>query len=230
MRTVAIVPARGGSKGILRKNLQPLAGKPLVAWSIAAGLGARLVDATYVSTEDAEIAGVAAAAGARVIARPSELASDTAQNDAVMRQALDAIRAEGHAPDTVVLLQPTSPLRHAKHVDGCIEAYRRAGAASAMSVCAVDYHPGKAVVLAGGLIEPFTSDHDMEARRQDLVRAYRQNGAIYVVGVADFLAHGRLYRRPCAAYEMDRALSIDIDEPLDLKLAEMLMSKAGGGQ
>ena len=230
MRTVAIIPARGGSKGISRKNLLLLAGKPLVVWSVDAGLGASLVEATYVSTEDAEIAEVAALAGARIIKRPIELASDTAQNDAVMRHALGAIRAEGHEPETAVLLQPTSPLRRAEHVDGCIEIYHRVGAASAMSVCAVDYHPGKSIVITNGMVEPFTNDHDMEARRQDMVRAYRQNGAIYITGVADFLSYGQFYKRPCVAYEMERALSIDIDEPLDLELVELMMANAGGAK
>jgi CMP-N-acetylneuraminic acid synthetase len=222
VRTVAVIPARGGSKGLSRKNLRPLAGKPLIVHSIAAGLGASLVDAVYVSSEDEEIRAVAEASGARVIARPAELATDTAQNDAVTRHALQAIGAEGGQPDVLVLLQPTSPLRTARHIDECLGAYLGSTAATAMSVCAVDHHPGKCVILRDGLAEPFTNDRDIEARRQDMVPAYRQNGAIYAAGVADFLQTGRFYRKPCLAYVMHRRDSIDIDDELDLQLAELI--------
>lgn len=227
LRTVAIIPARGGSRGVPRKNLQPLGGKPLIAHSIEAALMANTIDAAFVSTEDAEIAATAARIGAQVIDRPTELATDAAQNDAVTRHALEAMRSAGHAPEWVVLLQPTSPLRRAHHIDGCLETLWRTEAVSAMSVCPVDHHPGKAVTIAQGLVTPFTNDRDMEARRQDLPEVFRQNGAIYAVSVTAFLEHGHFYIRPCAAFVMDTADSIDIDTPLDLEIAARVMDKHG---
>ncbi len=122
---VAIIPARGGSKGLLRKNLRIVGGLPLVAHSILAGLESSRVDATYVSTEDEEIAAVALQHRARLIKRPAELAPDTVQNNAVLRHALHAIRSDGHHPKTLVLLQPTSPFRRASHVDAALELFDR---------------------------------------------------------------------------------------------------------
>src|SRR5690606_18674980 len=148
--------------------------------------------AFYVSTEDDEIAEVARRCGAPVIRRPADLASDGAQNDAVLRHALLEIDAAARF-ELVVLLQPTSPLRHAAHIDACIEALARGGARSVMTVTEADVHPGKSVLLRNGFVEPFTTLEDMERRRQDMAAAYRQNGAVYALGVGDFMAHGRFY-------------------------------------
>lgn len=196
----------------------------LVAHAIRAGLESSRVDATYVSTEDEEIAAVALQHGARLIRRPAELATDTAQNDSVLRHALQTIRNEGHDPKTLVLLQPTSPFRRARHVDASLELFVNGAAASVISICDTDHHPGKAVRLDDGLIEPFTNDRDMEARRQDMTPVYRQNGAIYVTHVADFLESNRLFRRPCKGYRMTRHESIDIDDEFDLQFAEFIAS------
>jgi CMP-N-acetylneuraminic acid synthetase len=223
-RVVAVVPARGGSKRLARKNLRLLGGVPLLVHTVRAALAARRVDGLYVSTEDREIARVAAAAGAAVIDRPAELSADAAQGDAVLRHALERMRQLGQAPEIAVLLQPTSPLRRAADIDACVRLFEEQRAGSVFSVCAVDHHPGKAVLVRDGRVEPFTTEQDMEARRQDMVDVYRQNGAVYVVGVADFLASGKLYRRPCRAHIMDRRDSIDIDDELDLQLAEMLLT------
>lgn len=219
---VAIIPARGGSKGLSRKNLRVVGGMSLVAHAIRAGLESSRVDATYVSTENDEIAAAALQHGARLIRRPAELATDTAQNDSVLRHALHAIRNDGLDPKIVVLLQPTSPFRRARHVDGALELFVNGAAASVISICDIDHHPGKSVKLDGGLIEPFTNDRDMEARRQDMTPVYRQNGAIYVTHVADFLKSNQLFRRPCKGYRMTRRESIDIDDEFDLQFAEFI--------
>ncbi|WP_033068651.1 cytidylyltransferase domain-containing protein [Thalassospira australica] len=223
IKTVAIVPARGGSKGVLRKNLRDLCGKPLVSYSIQAGLDASLVDAVYVSTENEEIAEIAKKSAAGLIPRPQELASDTAQNDAVIANALEWLNATGIYPDNLVLLQPTSPLRTAKHIDECLEAFNIAGAASAMSVCHVYHHPGKCLVINDLGIQPFTNDYDMEARRQDMDDVYQQNGAVYVVKTEVFRKRRCFYCRPCIPYLMERRVSIDIDNEIDLKIAELTL-------
>jgi len=224
MRTVAIVPARGGSKGLPRKNLRTVGGVPLVVRAVDAARAAATVDAVWVSTEDAEIAAVAREAGAEVVDRPPPLATDDAQGDAVLRHALEHLRGLGWQPAVAVLLQPTSPLRRAADIDGCIALFHERRAASVFSLCAAEHHPGKAVVLRDGRVEPFTNERDLEARRQDMAEIYRQNGAVYVVRVADFLTGGRLYRRPCFGYVMDRRDSIDIDDETDLRIAEVLLA------
>ena len=226
-RVIAIIPARGGSKGLPRKNLRMLDGVPLIVHSIRAAQEADLVDLVIVSTEDAEIAEVAKAHGAQVVQRPSELATDTAQNDAVVRHVLETVRSPANPRDIALLLQPTSPLRRARDIDACVALFRQGGVETALSVCEVDVHPGKCVYVRDGLIEPFTTDWDMEARRQDMEVVYRQNGAVYVVDADDFIRRGRFYSRPCAAYEMDRHDSIDIDDELDLQLAETLLKLRG---
>lgn len=218
---LAVIPARRGSKGLPLKNLRLLDGVPLIVHSIRAARAASLVTTVVVSTEDDEIAGIAAAHGATVVDRPAELASDTAQNNPVVRH---AIEARGASEQVVVLLQPTSPLRTAAQIDACIAAVFD-GAKSAMTITAVDHHPGKAVIVDHGLIEPFTSDADMEAQRQSLLEVYRQNGAVYAIGVADFLAHDRFYLRPCRAVVVPREDSIDIDSEIDLKLAELILQQ-----
>lgn len=216
---LAIIPARRGSKGLPLKNLRLLGGVPLVVHSIAAARDALLLDAFVVSTEDDEIAEVAQANGATVVRRPSELAGDTTQNTDVVRHALGA-QPRDYA--VVVLLQPTSPLRRAEHIDACLRPLLAGEARSTMTVTAAEHHPGKAVYLHGGAVVPFTSDADMEARRQDMRAVYRQNGAVYAVGVVDFLRENRFYLSPCLATIMPAEDSVDIDGEIDLALAELL--------
>jgi len=218
---LAVIPARRGSKGLPVKNLRLLDGVPLIVHSIRAAQAASLVTTVVVSTEDDEIAGIGAAHGATVVERPTALATDTAQNTPVVRH---AIEARGAAEQVVVLLQPTSPLRTAAQIDACISAVFD-GAKSAMTITAVDHHPGKAVIVDHGLIEPFTSDADMEAQRQGMREVYRQNGAVYAIGVADFLAHDRFYLRPCRGVVVPREDSIDIDSEIDLMLAELILQQ-----
>jgi CMP-N-acetylneuraminic acid synthetase len=218
---LAVIPARRGSKGLPLKNLRLLDGVPLIVHSIRAALAASGVTTVVVSTEDEEIAGIAEAHGATVVKRPAELATDTAQNNAVVRH---AIEARGAVEKVVVLLQPTSPLRTAAQIDACIAAVFD-GAKSAMTITEVDHHPGKAVIIDHELIEPFTSDADMEAQRQAMREVYRQNGAVYAIGVADFLAQDRFYLRPCRGVLVPREDSIDIDSEIDLMLAELILKQ-----
>ena len=222
--TVAVIPARRGSKGLPLKNLRLLQGVPLIVHSIRAALAARLVDAVVVSTEDDEIAGIAAQHGADVVRRPDALATDTAQNNGVVKHVLES---RGLADRIVVLLQPTSPLRTAAQIDSCIEPVASGVMKSAMTVTAVEHHPGKTVVIENGLVEPFTSDADMEARRQTMKEVYRQNGAVYAIGARDFIDHDRFYLRPCHGVVVPAEDSIDIDSETQLMLAELLLQKRG---
>ena len=219
---IAVIPARRGSKGLPLKNLRLLDRLPLIAHSIRAALAATQVDEVVVSTEDDEIAAVASAHGAVVVKRPAELATDTAQNNGVVRHVLMTFPGRYR---TVVLLQPTSPLRIAADIDACLGPVLKGTARSAMTITPVDHHPGKAVVLSGDLVEPFTTDHDMEAQRQTLREVFRQNGAVYAIGVDDFLTHDRFYLRPCHGVIVPPQRSIDIDDELDLALADLTMQR-----
>lgn len=217
-----MVPARRGSQGLPLKNLRLLGGVPLIVHSIRAALDASLVDIVIVSTEDDEIAAVAASHGATVIKRPAELATHTAQNNGVVRHVLES---RGGTDRVIVLLQPTSPLRTAAQVDACVQPLLDKSARSAMTITAVEQHPGKAVVIRNGMVEPFTNDADMEARRQTMQEVYRQNGAVYAVGVDDFLREDRFYLRPCKGVIAPPEDSIDIDSEIDLALAELMLQR-----
>lgn len=219
---VAVIPARRGSQGLPLKNLRLLDGVPLLAHSIRAALAASSVTTVVVSTEDAEIGAIAAAHGATVVRRPAELATHTAQNNGVVRHVLES---RGSIDRIVVLLQPTSPLRSAADIDACVSPILSGEARSAMTVTAVDHHPGKAVVIGHGLVEPFTTDADMEARRQTLQQVFRQNGAVYAIGARDFIAHDRFYLRPCRGVIVPADRSIDIDSEIQLMLAELILQR-----
>lgn len=224
-RVIAIIPARGGSKGLKRKNLRMLDDKPLIAYSIEAALQATLIDSVYVSSEDEEILRVARDYGASTIVRPHELAIDTAQNDIVIRHSLEEIGARDNF-DIIVLLQPTSPLRRSEHIDKCVETLFEEGVKSTMSVCRVDHHPGKSVLIHDNEIIPYTNYQDIEARRQDMMEVYRQNGAVYALRIEDFFEQGKFYIPPCRACVMHKNESVDIDDELDLVLAEVLIENA----
>ncbi len=223
-RVLGIIPARGGSKGLLRKNLRSLGGIPLIAHSIQAALQSRMIDMVVVSTEDPEIAAVAASFGATVIDRPANLATDTVQNNNVVRHAIEAM---GDQFSHVVLLQPTSPLRKACHIDECLGPLLSGHARSVMTVTPSEHHPGKALFLdADNTVRPFTNASDMEARRQDLPVVYRQNGAVYALSIADFMSENQFILMPCQATTMPQDCSMDIDNEFDLLLAENLLAWA----
>ena len=219
---LAIIPARGGSRGVPRKNLRPLGGKPLLAHSIGHALSAELVTRTTVSTEAAEIAEVARKWGAEVIPRPAELARDTAATDPVLLAALQHLeQREGYVPDLVVLLQPTSPLREAEMIDDAIRTLEREKADSLLSVYrSHDFHWRKSDTGA----EAINYDHKDRPRRQDLEAQYTENGSIYVTRTEVLKAEATRLGGRTALYEMSPLYSVQIDSPDDLILAESLLS------
>jgi len=219
-----VIPARGGSKGLARKNLRLLGGIALVAHSIRAATGAKSIDRFVVSTEDNEIAALARSEGAQVIARPAKLAGDTVQNNDVVRH---AIAQAGAGFVYVALLQPTSPLRTSADIDACLAPLLAGEARSVMTVAPAEQHPAKAVRIEDGLVLPYGSPEAMEARRQDLPIAYRQNGAVYALAIDDFLREDRFYLPPCKATVMDAQASLDIDSEMDLLVAESLFAQRG---
>lgn len=222
MKTFALIPARGGSKGIPRKNIKELAGKPLIVWTIEAALRSSLLSAVVVSTDDSEIANIAREAGAQVpFMRPSELAQDSTPGiDPVMH-------AVAHLPgfDSVLLLQPTSPLRTTKDIDECLRLATLRQASSVVSVSDAETHPYWTYRLAGDLkLEKFV-DALSVARRQDLPHAYMLNGAMYFAEITWLLQSGTLINQETLAYVMPRERSVDLDSPIDWKFAELLMKE-----
>jgi CMP-N,N'-diacetyllegionaminic acid synthase len=217
---LALIPARGGSKGIPRKNLAPLAGRPLLAWTVDAALGSRAVTRTVVSTEDDEIAAAARELGAEVLARPPELAADETPMQPVIVHALDELEA----PEVLVLLQPTSPLRRAEHVDEAVDLLLATGADSVVSVVEVPhrYRPGSLMAMDGDRLVRLADDH--AATRQEKPLVYARNGPA-VLALRPGRIGADLYGGDCRPYVMGPRESLDVDEPFDLELAELLLAR-----
>jgi len=222
---LAIITARGGSKGLPRKNLLPLRGKPLILHTIEAAKKTLAIRRCIVSTEDAEIKEISLRNGAEVIDRPLVLADDNSPSSDAVRHVLELLRCLGEMPEYFVLLQPTSPLRTAAHLTACLEQYFRSGAACAISVVEAEHHPYKCFTLDGKYLNPFADEKSLEMPRQALPRVYRQNGAIYIMPTELFLKKGCFYASPAMPFIMDPKDSIDIDTPLDFQLAKIIVEK-----
>ncbi len=224
----AIVPARGGSKGVVRKNLRLVAGRSLVAHAIRSARGSQLVDRVIVSTDDEEIARVARQEGADVpFMRPASLASDDAPAQPVVEHAITYVEERDGRVDSVVLLQPTSPLRRACHVDEAVRLFLDSGVDSVVSVCEVEHSPYWMYRMEGDSLHPFTFDQELNrARRQALPTLYRPNGAIYVMSRRLLMEDRMVIGASPRPYVMSRQDSIDIDDELDLELAEWLSSRS----
>ena len=214
---LAIIPARGGSKGIPRKNVRLVAGKPLIAYSIEAGKNAHMVSRVVVSTDDTEIAEVGKKYGAEVIMRPSELAEDKTPMDPVLRHVVEVLGTEGYAPDAVVLLQPTSPLRSATHVDGAVEKFLGNDVDSLISIFIIKNNRHE--IKENNLLSP---TFEKSKNRNERPSAIFENGAIYI-SKTDLIKAGKIRGDKIGYYEMDQYSSIDIDELRDLIVAEQLL-------
>jgi len=222
-KVLAVIPARGGSKGIPNKNVVSLMGKPLINWTIEAASSSRYIDHLILSSDDERICSVAKAAGCDVpFLRASELATDDAKTIDVMLDAID--RTPGF--DLVVVLQPTSPLREASDIDNCLELLIAKGAATAVSVSEARDHPFLVYSMAAdSRLDAFLKiDPSVSMRRQDLPPAYSLNGAIYIAEI-DWLIASRSFVSPeTVGYLMSQETSIDIDEPSDLERARIYLS------
>jgi CMP-N,N'-diacetyllegionaminic acid synthase len=218
---LAVILARGGSKRLPNKNIKPLQNKPLIAWSIEAGKASQYIDEVVVSTDTQEIAEVAKAYGASVpFMRPAELSEDTSSSfDALEHTILSMDKKY----DYVMLLQPTSPLRSAVHIDEAIELLFEKKADSIISVCEVDHSPRWSnILLKDQSMENFIAPEDAK-HSQALPTYYRLNGAIYLLDREIALKKRTLFiGENSYAYVMDRTSSIDIDTELDFKIAECI--------
>jgi len=219
---LAIIPARGGSKRLPRKNVLDLEGKPLIAWSIEAGLQSDYIDKVVVSSDDAEILAVSEKFGAEIVKRPDALSSDSSTTFDAIKHTIDNV--EGY--EYVVLLQPTSPLRSAKQIDEAIELLEAKNADAVVSVCEMEHSPLWSNTLDNSLsMDNFLSDEVLNKRSQDLETYFRLNGAIYICKIEKLLEEKSFFlKENIFAYVMSRESSVDIDEEIDFKMAKLLMN------
>jgi len=220
---LAIIPARGGSKRVPRKNVLELCGKPLIAYSIEAGIESKFIDKVLVSSDDNEILEISEKFGANTIKRPKELSSDTATTFDTVKHTIDNFEKY----DYVVLLQPTSPLRTEKHIDKAIELLEEKNADAVISICDVDHSPLWLNTLPEDKnMNNFLRDDVLNKRSQDLERYYRLNGAIYICKTEKLLVNKSFFlKENIFGYIMDRKSSIDIDEEIDFIIAKSLMER-----
>lgn len=227
---LALVPARGGSKGIVRKNLALLRGKPLIEFTVRAALDAVGVTQAWVSSDDEEVLVLATALGAQALRRPAALATDEASAVGVVEHFLSSLPGHVLAADPQVLyLQPTSPLRTAHHIDDALAGMAQAGATSVMSVVEMAQSPFKAFRLdeQGRLLSLF-DERKSNMRRQDLPTCYLPNGAIYAFPASAFHARGGFPSNGAWPYVMSEDDSLDIDAPSDLLRAAQLLGDHDG--
>lgn len=217
---LAIVPARGGSKGLPRKNLALLAGRPLLAWTVDAARKARGINRCIVSSDDDKILDCARACGAETLRRSVTTAGDLASSESVVAEVLAALRH--YAPDIVVLLQPTSPLRSAAQIDAGL--VRLGGADAVIGVCRPRHHPMKALAIgADGFLTGLYDRTSPFRPRQELPEAWQPNGALYIVRRDAFERTGFFPERTLP-FAMDERSSVDIDSADDLRLAELWLA------
>lgn len=221
---LAIIPARGGSKGIPGKNIIDVAGKPLIAWTIEAAKKSRYIDRLILSSDDDEIIKVATQWGCEVpFKRPDELAKDDTPGIDPVLHALSKIPTF----DYIVLLQPTSPLRRTEDVDGCIEKCITQQANCCVSVTEPDKSPfWMYYINSKDVLEPVVSiDKKRATRRQDLPIVYALNGAVYVARCEWLLANKTFLSEETIGYTMSKEHSIDIDSWRDLQLTKLILEE-----
>ena len=226
MNVLALIPARGGSKGIPRKNVVPLAGRPLIAWSIEAALQSGCFTRVIVSTDDEEIAAVSRQYGAEVpFMRPAELARDDSSGHDVCEHALRWMDENtGDRSDYLFELQPTSPLRLTADIQAAMQLLQKTQAPAVVGVCEASPHPYLArKVGADGTLSDFLPREDIGFRRQSYPAAFAVNGAIYVATREAVLDLHTFSPPGTVAYIMPPERSLDIDTPWDLHLAELIM-------
>lgn len=227
METLCIIPARGGSKGIPRKNVRPLAGKPLLVHAIEKAQASRYINRVVISTDDAEIADVARRWGADVVHRPAELSTDTASSESALLHALDFLKqSEGYRPDILVFIQCTAPLMTVEDVDGTVAALLDKQADSALAV-APFYH---FVWREDEQGEAQAINHDKRVRpmRQQREPQFWEPGAVYALRVEGFRQARFRFFGKTVMYVMPAEHASEIDEPLDFEMAEMILRARGG--
>jgi len=229
MKIIAIVPARGGSKSVPRKNIRCIAGKPLLAYTVEAALSVSAISDLVVSTDDEEIATVARSLGAQVpFIRPPELATDDAQSAPVLRHCLFEMEARNSVHyDAIMLLQPTTPLRQACHIQTAIDMLKANECDSVVSVVSVvGNHPFRMKRLVGDRLINFIDQGFEDMRpRQNLPPVFIRNGAVYLSRRHVVADHEQVVGPVCLGFEMDEMESVNIDNQIDFRIAQFLLEE-----
>lgn len=228
MNVLGIVPARAGSKRILRKNLRPLLGRPLVAWALEAALAAQRLSRVVVSSDDPEVLALASNYAAGIpLARPAAIAGDTSPAIEYVRHAVDVLEAGGATRfDAVAIVQPSSPLTSAADIDATVALLESSGADSAVSVMRVDHalHPTKFKVMAGDRLLPYLMEEAGRMAAHQLPEVFVRNCSVYAASRRS-LDRGQIIGADCRGYVMPRERSIDVNEEIDLLFAEFLITR-----
>ncbi|MEL0613785.1 acylneuraminate cytidylyltransferase family protein [Marinomonas arenicola] len=223
-KVVALIPARGGSKRLPRKNIRSFSGKPLISWSIEAAQNSKYVDKVFVSTDDDEISKIAVSCGAiSPEMRPAHLSSDNSSTKDVLLYTINKFFSDF---DIVIILQPTSPLRKVQHIDEAVEFFIEKEACAVVSVTLCEHPPVWANTLPENkTMERFSHSNSLK-RSQDIESYYRLNGSLYIYDVGRLIKSKDIsYTKETYAYVMENIYSIDIDNKLDFEYAEFLHSK-----
>lgn len=221
---LAVIPARGGSKGVPGKNIKELAGKPLIAYTIKAAIESKIFEKVIVSTDDEKIAQISMEYGADIpFMRPCEISGDSISSDDVILHAISFYQQQGIEYKEVCKLQPTSPLRNGKHLREAYQLFQEKEADFLVSVCECEHSPLWAGVIGEDLrLDDFIPEKVKRACRQDLPTYYRLNGAIYMAKTASFCHNKNFLGKNSVAYIMKQEDSIDIDSELDFRVAEIV--------
>ncbi|MCF6212471.1 MAG: acylneuraminate cytidylyltransferase family protein [Flavobacteriaceae bacterium] len=223
-RILAIIPARGGSKGIPDKNIIEVAGKPLITWTIEAALKSEFISKTIVSSDSDIILEMSKKYGTETIKRPANLASDSARSEPVMTHVLKQLKDENY--DYVMLLQPTSPLRTSDDIDAAVKTLVNTDATALISVYKPQHHPLKAFKTDDkGFLKGLVSDEYPFTPRQKLPKTFYPNGAIYIVKTDVFLKTGKLFTAKTLPFEMSAEKSLDIDTKTDFEMLSKILAK-----
>ncbi|AGC78678.1 N-acylneuraminate cytidylyltransferase [Nonlabens dokdonensis] len=225
---LVVIPARGGSKGIPKKNIKSLNNKPLIYYTIEAARSCFNDDQICVSTDSEEIIDVVEKTGLRVpFIRPSELATDTATSESMLRHAINFYESKGQIVEHVVLLQPTSPLRNGEHIKQALSLYMKSNKDVEMlaSVKKTDANPYYVLVEENSMGYLEKCMQSTSTRRQDLPAVYEYNGAIYIYNVKALKQKALIDFQNIIKFEMDNKYSADIDDPLDWKWIEFLLNQ-----
>jgi len=218
---LAIIPARGKSKGLPRKNIIDVAGKPLIAWTIEASLNSKCISKTIVSSEDLEILGISLEYGAEIIKRPDNLARDDSTSESVVMHALDYLESLGEIFHYIILLQPTSPLRTSKDIDSAFKIMSESNAKAVISVYEFDNKILKTLTKnSAGFLESIVNNKYPFMRRQDLPKVYMPNGAIYIINIKAFLERNSFLTEKTVNYLMPQEKSVDIDSFDDIEIIQ----------
>jgi CMP-N,N'-diacetyllegionaminic acid synthase len=227
-RVLAIVPARGGSKGVPGKNVRKLAGRPLLDYTALAARESGVIDRIVLSTDSAEIADAGRRAGLDVpFMRPPALAQDDTPMLPVIQHALETLAADGWTTDVIVLLQPTSPLRRPSHVRDAVTMLKETKADSVVSVIELPRHlsPDYVMRIEDGVLRPFLAEGARVTRRQDARPAYSREGTVYACWRGTVEKWGNIYGERCQPLLLDRADSLSIDSPADWDEAERRLAE-----